>query len=261
MVFNHFSNREVTVRARGILRRTPLISILAVTIVFVWMLVYSRCKDADEFEPPPDTLVAPPAAPEIASPVNDFVFMPPYFPFDIILEWDALAQAERYELEITRGSDVPYAIMLDYDFSIYRVYLDTIYFHQYKWRVRATSSEWIGGVTEWSGQRAFEVRDRPRWPTLLMPANGSVFYSDSLGVYLTCRWDTVSDEQFYEIKFMKDTTVVEQNTSSYPQYDFVAYDTGTYYWAVRAGSSLWQQYSWWAAPWSFTVIDTSGEKD
>ncbi len=248
-------------RLLKVFNRTPLIFIPALIFVSVCVLVNSRCKDADEFEPPPDTLVAPPAAPNIAGPADNFVFMPPYFPFDIILDWDTVTHAERYELEITRGADAPYTIMLDYDYGIYRVYLDTIYYHVYKWRVRATSSEWIGGSTEWSAVRAYEVRWRPPPPMLLLPADGTILYSDSLPVWLICRWDTVSDEQLYEVKFMKDTTVVDQNTSTYPQYDFIANDTGTYYWTVRAGSSLWQQYTNWAAQWSFTVIDTSGEKN
>jgi hypothetical protein len=247
--------------ARSIMHRIHLIPIMAVFFTFVCVFVNLRCENPDEFEPPPDTLVTPPAAPGLTSPMDKFVIMPSDFPYDIILDWDTLTRAEKYELEITRSGDTPYAISLDYDSSIFRVYPDTIYFHRYKWRVRATSSEWIGGVTEWSGERAFEVRQRPPPPSLLLPPDGSVFNLDSLSVYFNCRWDTVSDEQFYEIKFMKDTTVVEQNTSPYPQYDFIVYDTGTYYWTVRAGSSLWQQYSFWAGPWSFTVIDTVRQGD
>lgn len=224
-------------------------TLLLITVCSV-VLLYppTGCKDPSEYEPPIDTLYPPPGPPQLLSPANHYVFMDPdampgtSFFIEVELRWDVAENAEIYQLELITD-DLPPNIIQCQDNSWYFViHDDETKLCEYRWRVRAGNSRWEA-MTDWSEQWYFEARWRPFGPELLSPVNYEVIIVDSLPSHVELRWDTVSDEEFYETKIFMGTMLTDSIKVYHTSYDYLVEDTAVYWWQVRAGSNLWQHFA------------------
>ncbi|MDH4211649.1 MAG: hypothetical protein OEV79_09425 [candidate division WOR-3 bacterium] len=214
------------------------------------LLVYSPngCKDPSEYEPPIDTLYPPPEPPHLLSPANHYVFMDPdampgtSFFIEVELFWDIVENAEIYELELVTDGLPPNIIHCQDNSWFLIIHDDETRLCEYNWRVRAGNSRWEA-MTDWSERWFFEARWRPSGPELLFPANYSMITVDSLPSFVELKWDTVSDEEFYEAKIFMDTLLIDSSNIYNTSYSFLVEDTAAYWWQIRAGSNLWQYFS------------------
>jgi hypothetical protein len=223
------------------------------------VLFYSPhgCKDPSEYEPPPDTLYPPPNAPQLISPIDRYVFMDPdaqpglSFFIEVELLWDSVVDAEIYELELITDDLPPNIIHYPENHWPFVIHDDVTKLCDYQWRVRAGNAQWEAR-TDWSEQWHFEARWRPFGPQLLSPLNYSIIYIDSLPSSVDLIWSTVSDEEYYEVSLFIDTILVEYVNTFSTTYTCIIEDTALYRWQIRAGSSLWQHFSF-PSSWHFFV--------
>jgi hypothetical protein len=224
------------------------------------MLIYSPhgCKNPSQYEPLPDTLCPPPGRPQLLDPIDHYVFMDPdalpgsSFYIEVELNWDTVANAEIYEIELITDDLPANIIHCTTNYWIFIIHNDTTKLCDYQWRVRAGSVHWET-MTEWSEQRHFEARWRPFGPQLLSPANYSIINIDSLPSLVELTWNPVSDEEYYEIKVLIDTLLVDDNFAFTTTYSCLVEDTALYSWQIRAASPLWQYFSFPSASWYFFV--------
>ncbi|MEE8597108.1 MAG: hypothetical protein V3T09_04800 [bacterium] len=227
----------------------------AIFILSISLIVYLQpgCKDPSEYEPPEDTLLVPPDPPQLISPINGFVIMFESVAPDTYYErkWTKIEQAEGYQMECTIDTFPPFIV--DFETNVCTIWIiDTGRLYNYYWRVRAYSSAWEW-LTEWSEQWCYALRMRPYGPQPLYPPNDTTIYVDSLPIEIDVQWDIIQDEEFYEVMIFEDSLIYDQaivNSNSYVVY---IYDTAQYSWQVRAGSSLWQYYSYWSDLWYFRM--------
>jgi len=224
-------------------------------IIFLLTLILfihlnSGCKNPSAYEPPPDSLIPPPDAPNLIAPAKDFVIMPDTSFYCIRLEWDSIEGVETYERELTYDTFPPTTVILSTNFYV----LAIMNLGKHSWRVRASSSDWQGGYTAWSETWGFEVRPQPPPPQLLYPPDSTVFYFDDLPQIIGFTWNHVEDEQFYDFQFFLDSTLIEQLTVYATTYPMSIYDPGKYSWRVRAGSQHWQNYTDWSELWDIEII-------
>ncbi|HEX7320526.1 MAG TPA: hypothetical protein VF399_09255 [bacterium] len=226
---------------------------MLVVVSCVWMVIQPGCRDPYDFEPPDDTLLPPPGAPITRHPPDRFVTMHMGSNYYITIDWDSVAGAEIYVVEITGETDDPQYFNLDSTALRFCILITDMLGH-YQWRVCAGSSSWQGGYTEYSPLRNFEARAQPDGPVLVYPPNGVVFYLDSLSADLTLRWDTVQDEEFYELEVYHGVDTVENITTVQTSYILGLVNSGTYTWHVRANSRYWQYPGKWSSWYTFFVI-------
>ena len=237
-----FKNKYVNIKR--VIKSTAILSGL-IFIFSILMFTNVNCKNPNDFKPPEDTLIYPPSAPTIIQPADSFVFMDTSLPIYPHIGWDSTPGAEMYEFEPTFRNYNPNVITTTrnyYDMGI----IDTAKFGHYNWRVRASSSLWKGGYTDWTAKRMFEVRYLPHPPHLIYPVYGQIFTSDSLPVLIQFQWSTTSDEEYYEIELQQDTITFYNDIAPNNYYDYIFADTGSYSWRVRAGSSHWQLKTGWS---------------
>jgi hypothetical protein len=233
-----------------------IICIFALCVVVSGLYVQPGCKNPDEYEPPEDSLVPPGELPQPTDPVNGFVYMwaYEYQPFEISVEfeWTDVEQAESYQLEYTIDTFPP--IIMDCESNLYTLLIrdTTGRFCNHYWRVRALSSAWEW-FTEWSEQWYFELRMKPSGPQLLYPPNDTIFYVDSFPAVIEVQWDTVQDEEFYEMMIFQDSILYDQFYVNENFYEMYIEDTMQYSWQVSAHSSYWQYPSYWSGLRSFRV--------
>jgi len=214
------------------------------------LLLYSPhgCKDPSEFEPPSDSLYPPPEPPQLSSPMNHYVFMDPdampgtSFFIYVDLQWDAVADAEVYQLELVTDTLPPNIMICENNSRFFVIHDDVTKLCEYHWRVRAGSSQWEA-MTDWSQQWYFEARWCPFGPELISPVNYSTIMVDSLPALLAMQWNIITEAEFYEVKIFADSLLIDSNVVFSNSYEFVVQDTSMYCWQVRAGSSFWQHYS------------------
>jgi len=230
-----------------------------VKIAFLYVLslavyVQPSCKDPDEFEPSEDTLVPPPDPPQLVSPIDGFVVMIESAPADSYyeLKWTNLEQAESYQLEYTIGTFPPFIKTCAANVCTLWLSDTTNRICKHYWRVRASAPAWEW-FTEWSEQWHLELRMRPHGPQHIAPPNDTIFYVDSLPFDIEVQWDTIQDEEFYEVVIFGDSLVYDQRIVYNNFYVVSVYDTAQYSWQVRAKSSYWQYYSYWSNLWFFRV--------
>ena len=229
-------------------------SILLCILVFA---VYTQpgCKDPHDFEPEVDSLIEPPGSPHLVSPLSGFVVMFQSVPADTyyVLEWTTVDQADGYQVEYTINNNTPFLINCPTNVCTIWVFDTTGRICEHYWRVRASSLLWIW-FTEWSEQWHLELRMRPRGPRHLAPQDDWIFYIDSLPIDIELQWDTLLDEEFYEVAIFKDSLPYDQYIIDNNFYSVTVYDRGQYSWQVRAKSSFWQYYSYWSNPWFFRIM-------
>ncbi|MCK4250904.1 hypothetical protein KAX97_05625 [candidate division WOR-3 bacterium] len=233
------------------------IIVKAIFILSISLIVYLQpgCKDSSEYEPPEDTLLIPPDPPQLISPINGFVIMFESVAPDTYyeLKWTKVEQAEGYQMEFTTDAFPPLMVEFETNVCTIWIYDDTAgRLYDYYWRVRANSSAWEW-FTEWSEQWSYETRMRPNGPQPLHPPNDTTIYVDSLPIEIDVQWDTIQDEEFYQVMIFEDSSIYDLVTVNSNSYVVFVYDTAQYSWQVRAGSSLWQYYSYWSNLWYFRV--------
>ena len=230
--------------------------VIFIFLVLLGMYVQPGCKDPDEFEPPEDSLVPPGEPPQPIAPISGFVYMWVYenLPFEVLVEfeWTAVDQAESYQWEYIIDTFPP--IIQNYgNNSCTLLIRNTIgRFCNHYWRIRAGSSAWTW-FTDWSEQWYFELRKKPAGPQLLYPPNDTTFYVDSFPAIIEIQWDTVQDEEFYEMRIFKDAVLQDQFYVNENFYEMYVEDTMQYSWQVMASSSYWQYSSYWSNLWYFRV--------
>ena len=132
---------------------------LKVLLLFVAMLcitVSSSCKDPDEYAPPQDSLVQPPAPPQLITPPDSDLFsLTPGFDVDVYFEWSDIADAEFYEIDVS--NDVAFGnIVQHHKVYAHSAILTFTYSGDFYWRVRTYSSLWTW-YTNWSEVRYFWI--------------------------------------------------------------------------------------------------------
>jgi hypothetical protein len=94
---------------------------------------------------------------------------------------------------------------------------------------------------------------KPAGPQLLYPPNDTTFYVDSFPAVIEVQWDTVLDEEFYEMMIFQDSVLYDQFYVYENFYEIYIEDTMQYSWQVSANSSYWQYSSYWSNLWSFRL--------
>jgi hypothetical protein len=127
---------------------------LLFSLVIFLIDLNSGCKNPDEYAPPQDSLVAPPAPPQLIVPADSELFsQTPGIAMDIYFEWSAVTDAQYYQIQV--ALDVAFNNTL-FDENVYARSV-TLTFYQtgeFFWRVRAYSPLWTW-YTSWSEIRYF----------------------------------------------------------------------------------------------------------
>ena len=239
-------------------KRNVVIVNLVMVCVLMTVVFDTGCKDPHEYEPPEDTLLTPPGPPLLVHPPDDFVFMDPEalpgesFSISVQLDWDEVAQAELYELELITDTLPPNTIYCDSNQWYFLISNDTTKLCDYSWRVRAYSSAWQY-FTEYTEQRHFEARWRPFAPQQRYPLYNENIHVDSFPAQIDFVWFRTQDEEFYELRIFRDTVLINNPIVPDTHYLATVSDTGSYTWQVRADNQYWQYPSFWSPLWYFTV--------
>ena len=217
-----------------------------VTVVLTVIGLDQGCKDPNDFKPPEDTLADPPAAPKLLSPIDYYVRMPDGPTCRLTLDWEAIPDAERYEIDFTSLHNGSWTV--SYDTNSFTVRLEKepgqYLIDHFTWRVRAANTHWKY-YTGYSETRHFEVRYRPPAPLLVLQSDDTTLVVDSLPYLVLFDWMPVQDEQHYDLDLFIDSFPLEFQVSNH-YYRCTIDDTGTYYWYVRASNPLWQYPSYWS---------------
>lgn len=251
------------------LYKTPFVCMLLLSMKRVVLVIaacalllttsFDGCKDPSDYAPQEDTLIPPPGPPQLLAPIDYYVFMDPNaalgslsFYIPVTLSWDTVDGAEAYVLEITIAALPPNTWIIENNDYYFLIHDDASKLCDYKWRVRAGSTQW-DGMTDWSEERRFEARLRPFGPSLLSPVNYLTITVDTLPALVELVWSTVCDEQFYLVKICKGAQLIDSITAYTNMFECLAEDTGTYSWQIWADSPLWQYPSFPSATNYFTI--------
>lgn len=222
-----------------------LIMTAGVMVALAVLSMPPGCKDPDDFKPPEDTLYDAPAPPGCLAPPDSYLYIPLGLPLYVTMDWTDVDSAMGYQLELTREGDT--AKVLEIDSSYYvRGFTTDMQFGEYVWRVRASSSHWIGGYTGWSPYRRFGVDYQPFRPTIVKPAPAESLFVDSLPAAIALEWTRVRDETYYDIKIFLDSLTCVESVTGDTVYEFWPDLPGHYTWQVRANSWHWQMPGRWA---------------
>jgi uncharacterized protein YegP (UPF0339 family) len=174
-----------------------------------------------------------PVAPTLLSPANDAIVPG----FQISFQWNAVTGANKYELEVVDKSNSAYvtkSILGDVTSSLERGFPNDA--SNYKWRVRAGSSE---GWGPWSDYRNFTNGNPPTGPVLTYPRNNEVITGDRV----TFEWDPAPGASRYELLIQYDTAggteyrrVMVGYVHATRQTDFPN-DGSNFRWSVRSGNA------------------------
>jgi hypothetical protein len=181
------------------------------------------------------------------------MFEDPPFNIVTIFEWTPIDDADFYEIRYTIDTFPPVSITSKAPVCTMFTKDTTHRRCMHYWRVRAEAQTWEW-FTEWSIQRWFEMRQRPFGPHLQYPPNGAIFTIDTFPYLMEMQWDSVSDEEFYEILVHMDTILYEQTIVYQNNFSLNIGEYASYYWQVRAGSRKWQFYSLWSEQRHFRII-------
>jgi hypothetical protein len=218
---------------------------LIFTLVMVLGLSVT-CKNPEDDNPDGDTLLYSPVAPRLIAPADSYNFMTDASNLNYILKWEAVDSAQAYELVLNNNT-------LVLDSNSFLGYIDQNHFGETRWRVRATSTRWKTGYTEWSDTLVFFTSHPPNPPEQILPPYDAQIVSDSITAYVGFEWGAVVRAQFYELEIYYDSALIY--SISMPQFTDSVYldDTGRYEWRIRAGSSHWQMPGRWSDPWPFFI--------
>jgi len=190
----------------------------------------------------------PPAAPQLASPINGFR----EGPISPTLAWNAVSGAMHYHLQVSMNSGFT---DLDFDDSNLTATSQQVEYlesnHTHYWRVRAKNA---AGWGDWSATWSFTTGPPPPSPpTLLSPSNGATGVSTSP----TLSWSTSTGATGYHLQVstspsfssftVNDSSLVTASRQVGP----LQYNT-TYWWHVNAKNAAGT--SNWSSTWSFTTV-------
>ena len=131
------------------------LKILFLFTAILGMSLDSGCKNPEEYKPPEDSLIPPPAPPQLIIP-NDSAFfsMTPGSNIDIYFEWSNITDADFYEIEF---SDNPtFTNSTRYKYYTHSATINFTELGKYFWHVRAYSPLWTW-YTNWSETRYFLI--------------------------------------------------------------------------------------------------------
>ena len=124
-------------------------------LIFIFIIIFyinlnQGCKDPGEYEPG-DSLISPPAPPQLIAPPDSTLFSISPDPADIYFEWTPVTGAEFYDIEFSTDStfDTTYGYILTYKASSYWTIISFYLLGDIFWRVRAYSQLWTW-YTNWS---------------------------------------------------------------------------------------------------------------
>jgi hypothetical protein len=219
-----------------------------------YLTINTACRNPNDFKPPEDTLNQPPAPPQLLSPIDYYVRMPDAPTGRLLLTWEAIKDAELYEIFFTSDSHGQWTV--SYDTNCFSMRLEKepwqYLIDKFTWKVRAFSSLWQYS-TDWSEPRHFEVRFKPPPPDTLLPSNDTNFIFDSLPAEINFAWNRVQDEQYYDVNVSLDTILVFERRIFSNSYQTEFSSAGIYFWKVRAGSALWQYSTDWSITQTFHI--------
>ncbi|OGS36050.1 MAG: hypothetical protein A2293_05950 [Elusimicrobia bacterium RIFOXYB2_FULL_49_7] len=202
------------------------------------------------------TLIAPPAAPVLASPLNSAIGQA----VSLSLKWYASTSATSYGLQVS--TDSTFATGFVCNFSgltlLYQALSGLSNNTVYYWRVNATNA---GGISHWSDFNRFTTVTLvpPAVPTLSIPANNTV--NQSLSPMLS--WMTSSSATSYSLQVSVDsifsgTYVYNQNgLTSIAQTITGLLNNRVYFWRVNASNA--NGTSSWSTPYRFMTMIGSPE--
>jgi len=141
-----------------------------VSLIILLVTANSGCKNPEEYAPPVDSLIPPPAAPQLLYPPLDTSYW--FGQGDqgwqfvvVVLEWTPVEDVQHYEIELASTAAFGSSILSEIKTTstrttalIYRSMLQGTELKVY-WRVRGESSRWTW-FTDWSEIWYF----RARWP-------------------------------------------------------------------------------------------------
>lgn len=135
--------------------KTILKTLLLIVGLAMFSSLQTGCKDPDEYAPYQDSLISPPAAPQLLNPPDDtgWVYIEALGPVIVDFEWTPIQDAEHYDLYLY--ADTTYTDPVTYKVSDNAVTIAFLPRRVY-WRVRASSSRWTW-FTDWSEIRYFRV--------------------------------------------------------------------------------------------------------
>ncbi|MGB9720923.1 MAG: hypothetical protein ACPL28_05525 [bacterium] len=211
----------------------------------LFLSVEPNCKNPNEYKPPEDSLLPPPAPPELLTPPDSFIHMPFVGGNRLLISWEHIEGAETYEINIVGERTKEWTLQLDTNI-LTQNWADTSLIDKYTWKVRAYGSKW-DYYTDWSVPRHFEVvRMRFAPPVLIYPPYDTVLFFDSLPANIDLTWSEVPKAQSYDYQVFLDETPIYENTV-YTTHSVITIDSATVYtWGVRANSPLWEFPTNWA---------------
>jgi hypothetical protein len=194
------------------------------------------------------TIVAAPAAPTLALPLNAATGVS----LNPTLSWNASTGAASYRLQVSATSDfstpvVDQSGIMGTSYVVSGLLNNTLYY----WRVNATNA---GGTSSYSGAWSFTtIVAAPAAPALASPSNAATGVSTSP----TLSWNASTGAVSYQVQVSTSssfsTTVVDQSGITGTSYAVSGLSNNTlYYWHVNATNA--GGTSSYSGAWSFTTI-------
>jgi hypothetical protein len=181
------------------------------------------------------TIIAPPAAPILSSPVNLSLNQPLNLP----LTWYAVSNASTYRVQLSTASSFSPIVVDDSTLTVLTKAIGPLTGGTtYYWRVYAKNA---GGISLWSEVRSFTtIPPLPAVPVLISPANDAVNISTSP----TFTWNLSAGAVSYDLQATTDTTSAKGDnfeSGSFSTNPWVL--SGNVNWAVTSGDKYEGAYS------------------
>jgi hypothetical protein len=133
------------------------------SILFIFICVChlifmpNGCKDSSEFERPSDSLIEPPDAPILITPLSDteYIILPNPGYVDVYFAWYDINDAEYYQLEYSVNENFSNSTVLtSTEATVVKRFAEPVDLY---WHVRANSDYWTW-YTPWSETRYFRIQ-------------------------------------------------------------------------------------------------------
>ena len=192
------------------------------------------------------TIVAPLAAPALATPANGAtnVSITP------TLTWNTVTGATTYRLQLATDSAFASIVLTDSTLTITQRAVGPLSNNvKYYWRVSATHVGETSQSTVWSFTTIVAA---PGVPTLATPANGAT----NVSIAPTLTWNVVTGATYYRLQISTSaaftSTVLDKDSITVPTFSVTGLSNATpYYWRVLAWNIAGTAY---AMPFIFTTI-------
>ena len=188
------------------------------------------------------TVIDTPAIPQLIAPADDGINLPT----TLTLNWNHVALADSYRLEVSTDSTFVNSILVSTDTTTAHQVGPLQNFTTYFWRVSASN---IGGASPFSSVRKFTTIIAA--PNPIVPPNGSTQPS-----HITLRWLHLQEAMVYDVQVASDSlmTMIFRVDSNLVD-TTVSIDSlqahAAYYWQVRAKNMV--SDGEWSQPWKFIV--------